>query len=197
MAEPTEVLDSAFQLVANDLDRSLLFDEDIQEKTEYVARNLKNRAVVRLLMACLLAKSHIPHLDVRKPYTKIPAPDAFSGRSYDEQYLTAFIRAHNLPCNSTTAFLTPALRNRNATLDKEVNLVGRPPRLYKTVLSLLDDVHKGRVQPELLLAETIRWLLVMRDERQQRINSFLQELETVTIRYRRPPTLSWRLWNNI
>jgi membrane-associated phospholipid phosphatase len=33
--------------------------------------------------------------------------------------------------------LTPALRNRNIVLTPEVNLVGRPPILYKTTNTLL------------------------------------------------------------
>ncbi len=49
------------------------------ERVKYVALNLKNRAGVRLLMACLLAKLHRPEVDVRKPYTEIGTADAFSG----------------------------------------------------------------------------------------------------------------------
>jgi hypothetical protein len=145
---------------------------------EYVSRNLKNRAGVRLLMSCLLAKVHDPEVDVRKPYTQIGGRDSFSGRAYDEQYLTAFINKHDLPCNNTTAFLTPALRNRNVTLVKGLNLVGRPPQLYATVLELLDDVHRGRVPADNLLAETIRWLLIVRDEQRQRIESLMKGLQT-------------------
>jgi hypothetical protein len=38
-------------------------------------------------MACLLAKIDNPKIDPRKPYTEIKAPDAFSGRTYDEIHL--------------------------------------------------------------------------------------------------------------
>ncbi|MEW6200568.1 MAG: hypothetical protein AB1546_01220, partial [bacterium] len=61
-------------------------------------------------MSCMLAKIEKPEVDPRKPYTEINSPDCFSGRTYDERYLTNFISKHRLPCNSTTAFLTPALR---------------------------------------------------------------------------------------
>lgn len=129
-------------------------------------------------MACLLAKIHQPQVDVRKPYTKIEATDTFSGRYYDEQFITPFINSHHLPCNDTTAFLTPALRNRNVTLTTDVDLVGRPPRLYQTVLRLLDAVHTSQVAAADVLAETVRHLIVFRDERQQRINSLIAGLET-------------------
>ncbi|MBD2090157.1 restriction endonuclease, SacI family [Microcoleus sp. FACHB-1515] len=178
MSEPAEILDSALRLAFDNLERSLIANLEIQEKIKYVARNLKNRAGVRLLMACLLAKIHRPQVDVRKPYTEIGDADAFSGRTYDERYITAFVTQNNLPCNNTTAFLTPALRDRNATLTKNYNLLGKPPQLYQSVLDLLDDVGNSRVSPEALLAETVRLLIIDRNERQQRINALVQELKT-------------------
>lgn len=133
---------------------------------------------MRLLLACLLAKLDRPNVDIRKPYTQIGDADAYSGRSYDEQSVTPFINRHRLPCNSTTAFLTPALRNRNTALVRGLDLVGRPPRLYTAVLDLLDDVQQGRAAAADLLAETIRVLLVLRDEQDQRIAALVAALET-------------------
>ncbi len=148
------------------------------ERLHFVCRNLQNRAGVRLLMACLLAKIHNPDVDIRKPYTKIGDPDAYSGRTYDEQYVAAFVTRHRLPANPTSAFLTPALRNRNITLEPEVNLVGNVPKLYQDVLHLLSDVYTDRVELGNLLVETIRELMLFRDERQQRMESLLAGLRT-------------------
>lgn len=178
MATPAEILDLALQRVAYDLDRTYIQDVDTVNRVEYVCRNIQNRAGVRLLMACLLAKIHRPEVDIRKPYTEIGDADAYSGRTYDEAYITPFIVKHDLPCNPTTAFLTSALRNRNAMLTPETNLVGRPPGLYQAVLQLLEDVYNGVSTAEDLLAETVRWLLIVRDERQQRIESLLNELQS-------------------
>lgn len=178
MAEPIEILNAAFRRANANLEQSFVADQQIREYADYVARNLKNRAGVRLLIACLLAKLHRPSVDVRKPYTEIGDADAFSGRTYDERYITTFITQHNLPCNSTTAFLTPALRNRNTTLTKDVNLVGKPPQLYQAVLNLLDDVHCDRVAAEDLIAEIIRLLLIDRNQRQQRIEALVETLNT-------------------
>jgi len=178
MAEPTEILDAALRRANANLEQSLVSDPQIRERADYVARNLKNRAGVRLLMACLLAKLHRPDVDIRKPYTEIGDANAFSGRTYDERYITTFINENNLPCNNTTAFLTPALRNRNTTLTKDVNLVGKPPQLYQAVLGLLDDVHSGRVTADTLIAEIVRLLLIDRNERQQRIEALVATLNT-------------------
>lgn len=178
MATPAEILDVSFRRAEADLNTPLVADPAVSEKVEYVARNLQNRAVVRLLLACLLAKVHQPQLDVRKPYTEISGEDSFSGRTYDEAYITPFVFAHHLPCNPTTAFLTPALRNRNTVLTPDLNLVGRPPRLYKTALELLEVVYREQVSAEDLLAETVRFLLISRNERQQRMDTLLATLRT-------------------
>lgn len=178
MSEPARILDAAFRRANLDLKAAIIADTQIGRRAEYVSKNLSNRAPVRLLMSCLLAKLHIPTVDVRKPYTQIGDTDCFSGRTYDEQYITPFINEYNLPCNNTTAFLTPALRNRNTTLTKDLNLVGRPPQLYAAVLELLDDVYNERVSSEDLLAETVRLLINVRDERQERIKALVGALRT-------------------
>jgi DNA adenine methylase len=176
---PASILDLAYQRASSDTATPLVNETEIIDNVEYICRNIQNRAGVRLLMACLLAKIHNPAVDVRKPYTEIGGADTFSGRAYDEGYITRFITDHDLPCNPTTAFLTPALRNRHSTLTTDLNLVGRPPRLYQTILQLLDDVHSGKVSADDLLAETVRWLLVVRDEQRQRMETLLAGLQTV------------------
>jgi len=159
-------------------DISFVSDAVIREQIDYICRNIQNRAGVRLLLACVLAKVHRPEVDIRKPYTEIGDDDVFSGRVYDEQYLGPFINQHQLPCNPTTAFLTPALRNRNIVLTPAVNLVGRPPKLYQAVLDLLTAIHETRVGPYDVLLETLRVLFVVKAEREQRMASLLAGLKT-------------------
>lgn len=128
-------------------------------------------------MACLLAKIDRPTVDPRKPYTEIGDRDAFSGRSYDESYITHFVNQHRLPCNPTTAFLTPAFRNIDRTLSKTTEIVGRPRQLYKYTLQLLDDVHAARASAKDLLTEVVRILLVIRNEKDQRMATLLVALQ--------------------
>ncbi|MFN6539259.1 MAG: DNA methyltransferase [Nostoc sp. EkiNYC01] len=174
---PAAILDVALQKASSSIAQPIVTNPSIAEKIDYVSRYVGNRAVVRLLLACSLAAVHRGNVDIRKPYTEIGTPDAYSGRYYDESYITAFINKHELPCNPTTAFLTPALRNRNITLTPAVNLVGRPPKLYEAALQLLDDVHQGRITAEELLAETIRCLIIARNEKRQRMETLLTDLK--------------------
>jgi hypothetical protein len=175
---PQEILRNAFQRASTGLTDPLIDDSEITERIERVCRNLQNRALARLLLACALAKSLNPGIDIRKPYTEIGDADSFSGRTYDEAYIAAFVQEHGLPCNPTTAFLTPALRNINQTLTPETVIAGRPPLLYKSALQLLTDVQTGAVSAEDLLAETVRSLLVFKNEQHQRMETLLAGIKT-------------------
>ncbi|MDB9540547.1 hypothetical protein NWP22_06670 [Anabaenopsis tanganyikae CS-531] len=86
---PPAILDVALQ-IAEASNQALVTDPSIAEKIDYVSRYVGNRAVVRLLLACSLAAIHRPDVDIRKPYTEIGTPDAYSGRYYDERYIGFF-----------------------------------------------------------------------------------------------------------
>ncbi len=111
MSNPQKILDQLLAAALRNPEKPAVKDKSILERIEYICRCLNNRAGVRLLMSCMLAKIDKPKVDPRKPYTEIGSDDCFSGRTYDERYITHFINTNRLPCNSTTAFLTPALRN--------------------------------------------------------------------------------------
>jgi DNA adenine methylase len=111
MENCSTLLEAALKRAQAHPGHSFIGDEKIGTRVLSVVNCPSNRAGARLLMSCTLAKVHRPDIDPRKPYTKIGSNDCFSGRSYDEQFIGDFITRHNLPCNSTTAFLTPTLRN--------------------------------------------------------------------------------------
>ena len=94
--KPEEILEFIYNKAVENLNSTVIVDEIIRERIDYVCRCMGNRAGVRLLMSCLLAKLDKPHIDPRKPYTEIGGADSFSGRTYDERYLTGFINAHRL-----------------------------------------------------------------------------------------------------
>ena len=175
---PADILATAFRRASEDVDRPILENSEASRRIRFVCRCQENRAGVRLLMACLLAKIHEPEVDIRKPYTEIGDDDSYSGRTYDERYIRPFITEHNLPCNPTTAFLTPAFRNRNIVLTPDADLVGRPPELYQNVLQLLTDINTFTVSAQDALAEVVRCLLVLRDERQRQTEELLEQLGT-------------------
>ncbi len=177
MAAPEEILAAAFRRAGASLAQTFIPEQSLRLRVERIGQNESNGAIVRLILAATLAKEHRPDLDIRKPYTEIGGADCYSGRTYDEQYVTAFIFEHSLPCNPTTAFLTPALRNRNTTLLPDTNLVGRPAALYQDALQLLTDVQEGAVSAADVLAETVRILLIKKNRRQEQLDALLEGLK--------------------
>jgi hypothetical protein len=174
---PQEILQHIYEKASETLSTSGIENVQTQEKIEFVCKCLGNRAGVRLLMSCMLGKVHNPDIDPRNPYTEIGGEKSFSGRTYDERYLTPFITKHRLPCNPTTAFLTPTLRNHSGALTTEVELVGRPRELYRKTLELLEDVSQGRLSAEAVLVEVVRILLTMREENQLRMSSLIEAMK--------------------
>lgn len=144
MKKLTKKLDKIFSSVNKNLEKSLLDEEGFRQNVEEICRSISNKAPIRFLMACLLAKLDNPKFDIRKPYTEIGGRDSYSGRFYDETVVQEFISKYSLPCNSTTAFLTPAFRNIDRILKTNLVLVGRPKELYKSTLELLNLVHSGK-----------------------------------------------------
>lgn len=176
MATPRELLDALLTKATKLGALPAVANAEILGRIDFVCRCLVNRAGIRLLMSCMLAKLHRPEIDPRKPYTEIGGKDSFSGRTYDEQWVGGFISANRLPCNSTTAFLTPALRNQDSKLTTNTVMVGRPPQVYKDTLQLLDDVARGKVTAEAVLVDSIRILLAMRDEKLARMKELVTAL---------------------
>jgi len=174
---PEDILKNIQKHAEKSLAASLLDGIATSESIDYVCRCTSNRSGVRLIMACLLAKLDKPHVDPRKPYTEIGSDDCFSGRSYDEQYLTAFIHANRLPANATTAFLTPTLRNINQPLTTDRELVGRPRELYSNALKILEDVALQRIPADVVLTEIVRVLINIRNEQDARMDSLLKSIK--------------------
>ncbi len=174
---PDEILKDIHKKATAAMNASVIEEPIIRERVEYVCRCMNNRAGVRLLMSCLLGKLDNPIFDPRKPYTEIGDTDSFSGRAYDEQYVARFVNEHRLPVNQTTAFLTPTLRNIGHPLTTDRVLIGKPKDLYKKTIELLDDVAEQRISADRLFVETVRVLLLLRDEKLARIDSLLSTLK--------------------
>ncbi len=177
MTDPTKILEQYYQAVRLKQDKSLIEDDELRSKIEFVCRCLTNKAPIRFLMSCLLGKLDNPKVDIRKPYTEIGGKGTFSGRGYDEQFVQPFVIKHKLPTNSTTAFLTPAFRNIDRKLTTDLVFVGRPRQVYTNVLELLDLIQRGKVDASDVLKEILRFLLIIKTENETRMKQLLRELK--------------------
>jgi hypothetical protein len=180
----SKILNDSYTRALKQLTKPFVTDAKILKRIETVALCLKNRAGVRALLACSLAKIDNPKLDIRKPYTDITGDagkDNYSGRLYDERYVEALkSKPYELPINSTTAFLTPGFRTKNIVLTTDVELEGRPAEMYEAVLQLFDDIQKNRVSAQNVMDETMRLLILERDKRDISIKNLLKDLKRTT-----------------
>lgn len=173
--DPQKILDAILKRAQKAGAKSVVTNTATRDKIETICRT--QHASVRLLMACLLGKLIDPKVDPRKPYTEIESNDCFSGRTLDEKFLTGFIATNQLPCNRTTAFLTPVFRTMNRPLTKAIKLESRFRSVIDATLELLDGVAKNNLNPDLLLAETVRVLLAIRNENSAVRDSLIKSLK--------------------
>jgi len=174
--KPNEILEIYLEVANENLAMSFLLDPKSQSKVEFICRCNTNKAPIRFLLACLLAKIDRPEIDIRKPYTEIQGNDTYSGRTYDEGYVESFVAKHKLPCNSTTAFLTPAFRNIDRLLTTDLVMVGKPREIYSYTLDLLGDVYQNQLSADALLKETLRYLLIIKAENEGRMKQLIADL---------------------
>lgn len=172
-----EILESYYSQANNNLHSSFLKHKESKENIESICRCNSNKAPIRFLMSCLLAKIHNKNVDIRKPYTEIKDEDTFSGRFYDEKYIEPFIHKYKLPCNPTTAYLTPAFRNLDRVLTHDLVLVGRPREIYEATINILSIIYEKKEKPELMLQEIIRLLLIIKSEDDLRMQQLIADLK--------------------
>lgn len=166
-----------YQEVSQNLGSSFITNEQDGKMVEDICRCNSNKAPIRFLLSCLYAKIDKPTVDIRKPYTEIAGNDTFSGRSYDEHQIQDLVSTYKLPCNSTTAYLTPAFRNIDRVLTSDFVLVGRPRNIYTNTIQLLNKVHSGSISPENLFKEILRFLLIVKAENEERLKQLVSNIE--------------------
>jgi DNA adenine methylase len=171
------ILEKLYNQANEDLNCSSVRSKDTEAKIELICRCGSNKAPIRFLMSCLLAKIDRPDVDIRKPYTEIAGNDSYSGRHYDESLVEPFVHKYALPCNPTTAYLTPAFRNHDRLLTTDLVLVGRPREIYTTTLEVLDLVHREHEKPESVLQEILRQLSIIKHEDELRMRQLIADLK--------------------
>jgi len=173
---PLEILEKFYQQANSNLSKSFV-TTTTTNKIELICRCNSNKAPIRFLLSCLLAKIHNPKIDIRKPYTEIEGSGTYSGRFYDEKFVELFVHKFKLPCNPTTAYLTPAFRNLDRLLNTELVLVGRPREIYVNTLDILDIVYTQKEKTENVLREVIRLLLIIKAEDELRMQQLIADLK--------------------
>lgn len=176
--DPRDILEVAYNSALDNLETLFVASAGLTDDVEFVCR-CSTQAGTRFLMACLLASLSNPTVDIRKPYTEIGGEGIYSGRHYDETYVMPLVFKYGLPVITTTGFLTPAFRTNKSLIVPGAEPIGKPKRLYEKVVKLITAVHEGLIKPEFLLMEILRWLVIVREERAQRIETLFASLKAI------------------
>ena len=144
------------------------------EKPIYAICRNQNKAPIRYLMSGLVAKIEKPSINLRKPTTALGGDDAYEGRGYDERIVEPYVLKYQLPCNVTTAFLTPSFRTINRPLAREMFANSRPPEPYYQMMDVIEYVELYPEKAENVLLEIIRNLIAIKEENQLKIQSQLE-----------------------
>ncbi|OFY65651.1 MAG: DNA methyltransferase [Bacteroidetes bacterium RIFCSPLOWO2_02_FULL_36_8] len=177
MSKQQDILENLYSSALKNKSKTFIKSDDLRSKIEFICRCNANKAPIRFLMSCLLAKIDNPKVDIRKPYTEIKGKNNYSGRFYDEHFVEALVHKYKLPCNPTTAYLTPAFRNIDRLLTTDLALVGRPREAYDYALEILAVVHKEKETSKNILQEIIRFLLIAKTEDEGRMKQLIAELK--------------------
>lgn len=148
----------------------------IEKPIHYICRS-ENKAPIRYLMSGMVAKIDRPSINLYKPISSLGGDDAYEGRSYDEDIIEPYVLKHQLPCNVTTAFLTPSFRKIERPLAKEMFKTSRPPQPYYQMMDVLAYVELYPAKAELVLLEIIRNLIEIKAENDKRIMEQLARIK--------------------
>ena len=170
-----EQLDSIFRSIKQD--RTYVTDKTVENKISSVCLCDTNKAPIRYLLSAMIAKTDNPSIDTRQPYSDL-GNKSFAGRTIDETLVQPFIHKYNLPCNDTTAFLTPAFRTIESALTKAAFDKCRPAYVYHDMIDILDYVEQKPLQAKNIFKQIIKTLLHVRLSTEERLTKMVQELNS-------------------
>lgn len=154
--------------------RKRSFVERRMEKPLYDICHNRNKSPIRYLMSGLVAKMENAGINLHKPTTALGGKDSYEGRGYDEKIIEPFILKHQLPCNSTTAFLTPSFRTITRPLSKEMFSNSRPPEPYYQMMDVVEYVELYPEKAVNVLLEIIRNLVDIRDDNERKLREKME-----------------------
>lgn len=173
-----KILESAYQSAINAKDSLQLVPNDsIASKIMSVCQCETNKAPIRYLVAALLAKTDNSKIDTRQPYPKL-GDKSFPGRTIDETLVQPFIHKYTLPCNDTTAFLTPAFRTLETALTKPSFDKCRPKSVYYDMMDVLDYVETHPKESKNILIQLIKDLIDIKKQNDETLSQMVAKLST-------------------
>lgn len=173
-----KILESAYKrAISAKKGHEIALDDNIRLRILSVCQCTTNKAPIRYLMAALLAKIDNVEIDTRQPYPKL-GDKSFPGRTIDEAYIQPFIHKYALPCNDTTAFLTPAFRTLETALTRPSFDKCRPKYVYYDMMDVLDYVENHANKAKNILCQLIKDLIDIKERTKVTMEQMVSELSS-------------------
>lgn len=170
-----QTLESVYNYVISSATSTFIADEGIVQSVQSICQCESNKAPIRYLMSATLAKIYDETIDTRQPYPKL-GEKSFAGRTIDETIIQPFIHKYALPCNDTTAFLTPAFRTIETAITKSTFEKCRPSYVYYDLMDVLDHIEAHPDQTINILRQTIKELIQIKESSAQKLQQMVDSL---------------------
>ena len=168
-----KILENAYHRALKQPQKQFVANGNINALIDSVCKCEGSKAPIRYLMSALIAKINDNTIDTRQPYPKL-GDRSFPGRSIDENIIQQFIHQHQLPCNDTTAFLTPAFRTLETAITKSSFEKCRPAYVYDNMMDILDYVEAHSGLAKSILTQIIADLLLIKKVTESRVAQLVE-----------------------
>lgn len=151
------------EALALDSSVSLGLDKSILSYiTSIVNASENSKGVLAVTLTSMVYKALNPEQDIRCHQTSIEG--GYSGRTFDFNYITPFLRAKSFPNMAESGWLTRSLeQKRPYTLDYPGAI--KPQSLKDSFLSLLDSVQNHGIDATKVALALLKGLIIQRDSK--------------------------------
>lgn len=133
----------------------------IKSHLDVIADNSEsNKAVMTVVMTSLVYKILHPNQDIRLHQSSIPR--GYSGRTFDTQYITPFLKSKRFPAMSTSGWLTRSLEQK-VPYDRNYTGAIKPQNLKNAFLVVINDIETCGGMEMQMLDYLLQVLIIRRD----------------------------------
>lgn len=154
-------LRQAEKLVSNK--KELNISKDLANAlNEIISKSESAKGVLTVVLTSLVYKILHPEQDIRKHQASIDG--GYSGRSFDSQNITPFLKQNKFPAMAESGWLTRSLEQK-VPYDKDYTGAIRPQQLKVAFLNTIDYIQQSSDEDRILLLQYIFAQLLIQRER--------------------------------